>query len=93
MEKADAIICIKKGRYLPAANFIVKGILQEKIHPLGQRRRDQITRAVARMIREKHTRLRADHIGLKPKELAEQVYNETIIELMRPANDDGTLSD
>lgn len=94
MDRENTIFCIQNRRYMVAANFITKGILQEKIHVLGQKKREQVTRVVAKMIKGKHTRLRADDIGLKPKEIAEQVYDETIMELMSPAStSNGNLSD
>ena len=92
MDKADAIASIIGRHYLQAANFIVKSILEEKIHTLGQRKRNQVTRTVAKLLRQNHARLRAFDSGLKPKEIAEQAYAETVMELESTENNDSSPS-
>lgn len=81
MDYKDAIVCIQSRRYMPAANFILKNILKEQIHELSRYQRDAMTRRIAKGISNKHAALKRWDIGLKPREIAEQVYNEILLEL------------
>lgn len=76
-------VCIKNRRYPEAANLIVKSIYKEKIHILGQVKRDRITRAVAKMIKGRHDSLRSWYadMNIKPMVIAEEVYNDIMLEL------------
>ena len=82
MDKKDAITNIYDRHYLRAAHFIVQGSLQDRIQPLSELKREQITRLVAILLDKKHTEVSSNDIGLNPKELAELVYNETVKELV-----------
>ena len=95
MDEADAIVCIKNRRYLPAANFVVKGIYGEKIHTLGNIRRDRITEVVAKSIKDEHEYLRSWYadMGIKPREIAEEVYNKIIMELTPESTSRKSLSE
>ena len=89
------IVCIKNRRYLEAANLMVKSIYKGKIHTLSQAERGRITRAVAKMVKEKHDGLRrwyAD-MNMKPILIAEEVYNEIKLELIPESTSHKSLSE
>ena len=89
------IVYIKNRRYPEAANLIVKSVYKEKIHTLGQVERDRKTRAVAKMIKKKHDSLRrwyAD-MNMKPIVIAEEVYNDIILELIPESTNHRPLSE
>lgn len=89
------IVCIKNRRYSVAANLIVKSIYKEKIHTLGQVERDRITRAVAKMIKGKHDSLRSWYadMNMKPMEIAEEVYNDIMLDLTPDSSNHRSLSE
>lgn len=89
------IVYIKNRRYLEAANLIVKSIYKEKIHTLSQAERDRITRAVAKMVKEKHDSLRrwyAD-MSMKPILIAEEVFNDIMPELIPESTSHRSISE
>ena len=89
------IVCIKSRYYVQAANLIVKGILGENTHKLGQLKRDRITKKVARMIKDKHEYLRSWYadMNIKPRVIAEEVYNDIMLELVPESSSHESLSE
>lgn len=85
MDYDNAIRCIQNKRYEEAANYMVKSILQDKIHPLSKRHRENVTIRVAKGIKAKHLELKKRYgDALKPTEIAEQTYSEVMLELKSP---------
>lgn len=89
------IVCIKSSYYPQAANLILKGLLKDKIHTLGQKERERKTRALAKLIKGKHEHLRSWYadINIKPKEIAEEVYKEIMGELTQESTHHRGLSE
>jgi len=89
------IVCIRNRWYLEAANFIIKSILKEKIHPLGQRKRALITRKVAKMIKDEHEYRQSWYadMNIKPMEIAEEVYNDIMLKLIPESTNHKSLSE
>lgn len=82
--------------YLGAANSIVEDIIREKDLQIRKRKKDQITIRVAKMLKEKHAKLRAVDSGLRPDEIVERVCTEGVMEAMerlRLPNEDVNLSE
>jgi len=89
------IVSIRNRRYLEAANFVVKSILKDKIHSLSKQKRDLVTRKVATIIKNKHEDLRRRYAGMdmKPTEIAEEVYNDIILEFTPTSTNHRPLSE
>jgi len=89
------IVSIRNRRYLEAANLVVKNILKEKIHSLSIKKRDLITGKVAKIIEHKHEDLRSRYAGMniKPMEIAEEVYNDIMLEFMPESTSHRPLSE
>ncbi len=93
MDRENAIICVQARQYMLTANFIVQSMAKERIHQLSQRKREQLTITVAKLLEKKHKLLKAMDIKVKLKEIAEQVYEETVMNLSSPTDSNGNLSD
>ncbi|MBA7686872.1 hypothetical protein ES703_95332 [subsurface metagenome] len=92
MDRENAILCIRTGRYEQTANHMTKMLMGEKIHT-QRRRRNLTTEQIAEIIRRKYVRIKGIDNGLTLQEKAAQVYEETLIELMPPEPSQGNLSD
>lgn len=92
MDRENAIRCIQNGRYERTANHMTKMLMGEKIHT-QRRKRNLTTEQIAEIIRGKYIRIKDIDNGLTLQEKAEQVYEETLIELMPPESSQGNLSD
>ena len=92
MNGENAIRCIQNGRYEQAANHITKVLLGKNI--ITQRlRRNLTTEQVTKTIKSKYTKIKGIDNGLTLREKAEQVYHETLMELMPPEPSQGNLSE
>ena len=87
--REQAIVCIKNRRYGKAADFIIKIILiilKGRIDKLRERKRDLKPSKVEEMIRAKHENLRnryaAMGMNITPMRIAEEVYNEVMLEFV-----------
>ena len=69
--------------YPQAANSIIKQIMKEKKLRLRQNEREELTRRVARILKNKHTESRSIDNGLTPKEKEDEVVNATIREICK----------
>lgn len=85
-----AIICIRDRYYIQAAHLMLKSIMPEKYLKLSQLKSKNIRTRVAIRIRDKHVALKDWYagMGIKPRIIAEQVYDEVMQELMRPISAD-----
>lgn len=92
MNRENAIRCIHNGRYEEAANHMTKMRMGEKIHT-QRRRRNLTTEQIAEIIRRKYTRINGIDNGLTLEEKAEQVYAETLMEIMPDESSQGNLTD
>lgn len=92
MNRENAIRCIHNGRYEEAANHMTKMRMGEKIHT-QRRRRNLTTEQIAEIIRRKYTRIKGIDNGLTLEEKAEQVYNETLMEIMPDESSQDNLTD
>ena len=76
-EYPDAIKCIKNRRYTPAASFMVEGMIEKAIHRISTEQRVNLTTAIARKLRNTHTRLLlAQSGGVALRAMAEQAYRD-----------------
>jgi len=92
MNMEQAIRCIHNGRYEEAANHMTKMLMGYKIHT-QRRRRILTTKQIAEIIRRKYTKIKGIDNGLTLEEKAEQVYNETLLEIMPGESSHGNLPD
>ena len=92
MNKEQAIRCIHNGRYEEAANHMTKMLMGDRIHR-QRRRRILNTEQITEIIGRKYTKIKGIDNGLTLEEKAEQVYNETLLEMMPSESIDGNLSD
>ncbi len=73
----DAIKCVRNRRYTPAANFMIKGILEKAIHRVPPEQSSNLTRTIARRLRNTHGRLLlAQSSGVALRDMAEQAYRD-----------------
>jgi len=97
MSLRDAILKIERERdYLGAADFMVEDIIREKDLSLGNRRRNQVSRRLAKILKEKHRKLRGVDSGLRPDEIVQKVCTEGVMEameLLHLPNEDVNLSE
>ena len=98
--KEQAIVCIKNRRYSKAADFIITIILiilKGRIDKLGERKRDLKLSKVEEMIMAKHENLRSRYaamsMNIKPMKIAEEVYNEVMLEFVPEYNNHKGLSE
>ena len=76
-EYPDAIKCIKNRRYTPAASFMVEGMIEKAVHRISTEQRGNLTTAIARKLRNTHTRLlMAQSGGVALRAMAEQAYRD-----------------
>jgi len=76
-EYPDAIKCIKNRRYTPAASFMVEGMVEKAIHRISTEQRVNLTTAIARKLRNTHTKLlMAQSGGVALRAMAEQAYRD-----------------
>ena len=80
----DAIRCVKNKRYTPAANYMIKGILEKAIHRVTTEQKGNLTRTIARRLRGTHMRfLLAQKGGIALLEIAEQAYRDVEAEMKK----------
>ena len=76
-EYPDAIKCIKNRRYTPAASFMVESMIEKAVHRISTEQRVNLTTAIARKLRNTHTRLlMAQSGGVALRAMAEQAYRD-----------------
>jgi hypothetical protein len=76
-EYPDAIKCIKNRRYTPAASFMVESMFEKAVHRISTEQRGNMTTAIARKLRNTHTRLlMAQSGGVALRAMAEQAYRD-----------------
>jgi hypothetical protein len=76
-EYPDAIKCIKNRRYTSAASFMVEGMIEKAIHRISTEQRVNLTTAIARKLRNTHTKLlMAQSGGVALRAMAEQAYRD-----------------
>ena len=76
-EYPDAIKCIKNRRYTPAASIMVEGMIEKAIHRISTEQRVNLTTAIARKLRNSHTKLlMAQSGGVALRAMAEQAYRD-----------------
>ena len=76
-EYVDALKCIKNRRYTPAASFMVDGMVKKALHRMPTEQRVNLTTAIARKLRNTHTRLlMAQSGGVALRAMAEQAYRD-----------------
>jgi hypothetical protein len=76
-EYVDALKCIKNRRYTPAASFMVESMLAKAAHHVSTEQRVNLTTAIARKLRNTHTRLlMAQSGGVALRAMAEQAYRD-----------------
>jgi PBP1b-binding outer membrane lipoprotein LpoB len=76
-EYPDAIKCIKNRRYTPAASFMMETMVEKAAHRISTEQRTNLTTAIARKLRNTHTRLlRAQSGGVALRAMAEQAYRD-----------------
>ena len=92
MDREKAILCIKTGRFEQTANHMTKMLMGQRIHT-QRRRRNLTTEQIAEIIRGKYTRIKGIDNGLTLEEKAEQVYDETLMEIMPDESSQGNLTD
>ena len=85
--KEQAIDCIRTERYSVATNFIFKIIVSMgEMETLRERRRDLTPSKVEKMVGTKHENLRSRYaavsMNITRKEIAKQVYEEIMLELI-----------
>jgi hypothetical protein len=98
--REQAILCIKNGRYSKAADFIITIILiilKGRTDKLGERKRDLKLSKVKEMIMTKHENLRSRYaamsMNIKPMKIAEEVYNEVMLEFVPEYNNHKGVSE
>ena len=92
MNREQAIRCIHNGRYEDAANYMTKMVMIDNIHR-QRRRRIYTTEQIAEIIEKKYTKIKGIDNGLTLEQKAEQVYEETLLEIMPGESSHGNLSD
>jgi hypothetical protein len=76
-EYVDALKCIKNRRYTPAASFMVESMFEKAVHRISTEQRVNLTTAIARKLRNTHTRLlMAQSGGVALRAMAEQAYRD-----------------
>ncbi len=71
----DAVRCIKNRRYTPAASFMTRGIVEQAIHRVPAGQKSNLTRTIARRLRNSHTKLLLAKGGTL-RAMAEQAYQD-----------------
>ena len=96
--KEQAIDCIRSGRYGEATNFIFKVIVSMgKMETLRKRKRALTPSKVEKMISTKHENLRSRYaavsMNITQMEIAREVYDEIMLELIPESTNNKTLSE
>lgn len=98
--KEQAIVCIKNGRYSKAADLIITIILimlKGRIDKLGEWKRDLKLGKIEKMVITKHENLRSRYaamsMNIKPIKIAEEVYNEVMLEFVPESTNHRDLSE
>ena len=97
MNIRDAIIKIERERdYLGAACIIIEEIIREKDLKISKRKKDRKTMELAKILEERHDKLRTIDSGLRPNEIVDKVCTEGVMdamELLHLPNEDVNLSE
>ena len=78
MEYDNIEVCIRNKRYMEVSNLMLRESLRNRIHKLGTRERDMMTKRVARTLKKTHQRLLLmRESGYNPIEIAQEAYEQT----------------
>ncbi len=78
MEYSNIEAYIRAGQYMEASNLMLKESLQDRINELSTRKREVITKRIARALKQNHQRLLVlRDSGDKPMVIAQEAYEQT----------------